>query len=49
METIELRAVPIPRADVFECIDLLKLAYYDDSDQVNALIKKLENLLDWAE
>jgi len=49
METIELRAVPIPRADVFECIDLLKLAYYDDSDQVNALIERLEKLLNGTE
>ena len=49
METIELPSIPIPRADVFECIDLLKLAYYDDSDQVNALIKKLEKSLGGTE
>ena len=36
--------VQIMRADVLECIDLLKLAYFDDSDQVNTLIEKLEGL-----
>lgn len=43
-DSLNTRAVPILRADILECIDLLKLAYFDDSDQVNALIEKLEGL-----
>ena len=42
LDSLNARTVPILRADVLECIDLLKLAYFDDSDQVNALIGKLE-------
>jgi hypothetical protein len=37
--------VQIMRADVFECIELLRLAYFDDSDQVNDLIEKLESAI----
>lgn len=42
--SLNARTVPILRADIVECIDLLKLAYFDDSDHVNTLIEKLEGL-----